>query len=92
MAIKVKMRTNNDPHAMCNSCQANQRESLGMFDIRIGNIQVTVCDRCNGALFSKTLSASCLIDGRTKDKDDMRLINVRRNEEAKKWLNQMKSS
>ena len=74
----VKMRTNQNPTAVCCECGDTQNQVLGMFDVKLGNKLITICDRCNEELFNKTLKASCKINEKIKDKHDMKIIKLRR--------------
>lgn len=62
----------------CSSCNAKRKESLEMFDVCIGNVLLTLCDECNDELFRKTLKASCIVNGKLKSAEDMKIINNRK--------------
>lgn len=76
--MAIKMRNNNDSDAVCCSCGDNQNQVLGMYDICIGTNIFTICDRCNETLFSKTLKADCMKNGRLKSQHDLRIIQKRK--------------
>lgn len=81
---EIKMRTNTNANARCCNCKQTANRVLNMFDIRFGdNTSVTICDSCNGKLFSKTLSATCKVNGRLKSKTDMAIIARRNNLEKR---------
>lgn len=86
---RIKMRVSNPKNDWhCDSCNAKGKESLGMFDICIGDTIFTLCDECNDELFRKTLKASCIVNGKLKSADDMKVINNRkRNTKIKGGLN-----
>lgn len=72
------MRSNNSEKAVCCECGSTSSKSLGMFDVCIGGKVITICDVCNNDLLRKTLKASCLIDGRLKNKHDIEIIRKRK--------------
>lgn len=84
---RIKMRVSKNDYC-CSSCNARRKESLEMFDVCIGNVILTLCDECNDELFRKTLKASCIVNGKLKSADDMKVINNRkRNTKIKGGLN-----
>ena len=80
--MKIKMRVNksknDDSEIKCASCGKNKNQVLNMFDLKIGNIIVQICDECNQDLFSKTLKANVFVNERLKSKRDIAIINKRR--------------
>lgn len=62
----------------CNSCNASSEESIEMFDIKIGNFQIVVCDNCMNVLFQKTLKATCIVNAKLKTKKDLAIIKKRK--------------
>lgn len=76
--MAIKMRNNNNQNAVCCECKETQDQVLNMFDICIGGTILTICDRCNEQLFSKTLSAECYKSGRVKSQADLAIIRRRR--------------
>lgn len=77
MKKRIKMRVSKND-CCCSSCNAKRKESLEMFDICIGNVILTLCDECNDELFRKTLKASCIVNGKLKSTEDMKIINNRK--------------
>lgn len=73
----IKMRVSKND-CSCSSCGAKRKQSLEMFDICIGNMIFTLCDECNDELFRKTLKASCIVNGKLKSAEDMKIINNRK--------------
>lgn len=74
----IKMRQNKRQDACCKVCGNKIEESLGMFDIAFTDKHViTICDKCNNQLFSKSLKASCIIDNKIKSKQDQEVIAIR---------------
>lgn len=78
----VKMRVSKDNYKTCICCGADKEHSLEMFDIcfsnnKSGGIIVTLCDRCNDDLLTKSVRAACLVNHRVKSKRDMQIINER---------------
>lgn len=73
----IKMRHNKKENAICCSCQSTRNNSLGMFDLCIGDNLMTICDLCNSKLFSKVLSADCYINSKTKSQQDLSIIRKR---------------
>lgn len=80
--MAIKMRNNKNPEAVCCECGEPQANVLNMFDILIGNIKFTVCDLCNEILLCKCLKAECYKNGRIKSKQDLMIINKRRNNQG----------
>lgn len=76
--MAIKMRNNNNENAVCCDCGNPQKKVLNMFDLCIGGTIFTICDECNEKLFKKCLSASCMVNGRLKSKEDLAIINKRR--------------
>lgn len=76
MKKRIKMRVSKND--CCSSCNAKRKESLEMFDVCIGNVLLTLCDECNDELFRKTLKASCIVNGKLKSAEDMKIINKRK--------------
>ena len=74
---RIKMRVSKND-CWCSSCGAKRKQSLEMFDICIGNMIFTLCDECNDELFRKTLKASCIVNGKLKTDEDMKIINNRK--------------
>ena len=75
----IKMRQNKNQHVNCKVCGNKLEESLGMFDIAFTDKHIiTICDRCNNQLLSKSLKASCLIDSKIKSKKDQDIIAMRK--------------
>lgn len=72
------MRNNTSHNAVCDACGNGQKESLRMFDLKVGSLKATICDECNQHLFSKSLSATVLTDSKVKSKEDLKLINRRK--------------
>ena len=77
MKKRIKMRVSKND-CCCSSCNAKRKESLEMFDVCIGNVILTLCDECNDELFRKTLKASCIVNGKLKSAEDMKIINNRK--------------
>lgn len=77
--MAIKMRNNTNPDAICCECGDGQNEVLNMFDLCIAGNIFTICDACNGKIFSKCLSAEVMKDGRVKSQHDMAIIRKRKN-------------
>lgn len=75
--MAIKMRNNSKPDAVCCECGENQKQVLNMFDLCIGGNIFTICDACNEKLFSKSLSAECMKNGRLKSPQDIAIIRKR---------------
>lgn len=76
---KIRMRVNKDESSKCKVCNASHNNSLELFDISFTDKHIiTICDECNNVLFSKSLKASCMVNGKVKDKKDMKIITMRR--------------
>lgn len=74
---KIKMRTNKESNAFCESCGNKRNQSLELFDICIGGTILTICDKCNEELLKKSLSASCKVNEKIKSKQDLKIIRNR---------------
>lgn len=81
--MAIKMRNSKDPDAVCCECWSTTNESLGMFDLCIGNTIVTVCDKCTDKILSKTLSAVVGVNSRVKSPHDMAIIRKRKSREMR---------
>ena len=77
--MAIRMRNNKDTNSVCCECGDPRKEVLDMFDVCIGGNIFTICDRCNEALFFKTLSAECAKNARVKTPEDMKVIRKRAN-------------
>lgn len=66
----------NAKEAVCTSCGEDFAHSLEMYDLMIGDVLVTVCDKCNEEILKKCCSASCKYNGKLKSQEDIRKINV----------------
>lgn len=84
------MRHNDKKNAICKECGDTQDKALNMFDVKIGNEVITLCDKCNEELFYKSLAASCQVNARVKSKRDMAIIRER--SEAKFKTKEMKTN
>lgn len=73
----IKMRHNKDGNAKCYNCGISAQDVLDMFDLKIGNVVVTICDMCNEQLLQKTLTAEVRKNQRTKSPRDVAIIHKR---------------
>lgn len=73
----VKMRVSKDRNEKCICCNKGIEQSLEIFNICFGDVIVTICDRCNEDLLTKSVRASCLVNHRVKSKRDMQIIQER---------------
>lgn len=48
--------------------------------------KLTLCDYCNDQLLHKTLKASCNVNGKLKSKEDLAVINKRREKGKPTWF------
>lgn len=78
--MAIKARKNTKPDAVCYECGDGQEDVLDMFDLCIGGMIFTLCDRCNEALLDKTLRAVCYRNGRIKTSRDLSIIRSRQRE------------
>ena len=72
--IRMRVNTKSDK---CDLCSRPRKSVLDLFDLNINNQIITICDLCNDELFKKTLSATCYVNRRLKDKHDMKVIQNR---------------
>lgn len=74
----IKARVNKDKFATCENCGAKQDNTLNLFDFRIGQRVITLCDVCNEALLSKTLKCECFKNARIKSGQDRKILRDRK--------------
>ena len=77
----IKMRTNKEGDCTCDTCGEKRKNVIAMYDLMLGDKLITICDDCNETLLSKSLKASCLVQGKTKSKMDMQIMDRRRKRE-----------
>lgn len=91
--MKIKMRENksknDDFEIKCTSCGKNKSQVINMFDLKIGNVIVQICDECNQDLFNKTLKASVFVNERLKSKRDITILNRRKRFAKEEKINSM---
>ena len=73
----VKMRVSKDRNEKCICCNKGIEQSLEIFNICFGDVIVTICDKCNEDLLTKSVRASCIVNHRVKSKRDMQIIQER---------------
>lgn len=78
--MAIKMRNNTKSDSICCECKETRDQVLDMFDLCIGGMVFTICDRCNEEIFNKTLKAECYKNGRVKEARDIKIINKRANQ------------
>lgn len=78
--MAIKMRTiKGDTEAICKICGNDRSHSLEIFEIMFTEkAKITICDLCNEELLLKTIKASCLVNSKTKTKEDMKVIRQRK--------------
>ncbi len=81
--MAIQMRNNKDLNSVCCECGQARKDVLDMFDIKIGDVVLTICDACNEALFTKTLKAECYKNGRVKSQHDLTIIRRRADRKLK---------
>ena len=74
--MSIKMRVNKEKESECFVCKTIWQNTHEMYDLRFESKldetrTLTLCKTCVDELFSKTLRASCLYNGRVKSKEDM---------------------
>lgn len=77
-ATVVMAKHNQSAECVCKSCGQKAKEVLGMFDIKIGDVRFTICDRCADKLFDKCLHIVCHINHMVKTPLEMNIINKRK--------------
>lgn len=70
------MRVNNNGDS-CSVCGAEDKHSLQIYDIKIGDIQFHICDECNEVLMIKTLRATTSLNAKLKSKKDLAVLHER---------------
>jgi hypothetical protein len=48
-----------------------------MFELKIGPTTLVLCDSCNEVILQKALKANCIVNGRLKTKNDLKVIRKR---------------
>lgn len=76
--VKIKMRISKDECCRCISCGNSREQSLEMFELKIGAFTFFLCDSCNEVILQKALKANCLVNGKLKTKNDLKVIRKRR--------------
>lgn len=77
--MSIKMRVNKEKESECFVCKTIWQNTQEMYDLRFESKldetrTLTLCKTCVDELFTKTLRASCLYNGRVKSKEDMERI------------------
>ena len=80
--IRMRVNTKSDK---CDLCNRPRNKVLDLFDLNVNNQIITICDLCNEELFRRSLSATCYVNRRLKDKHDMKIIQARNR--LKYWTN-----
>lgn len=81
------MRTVKESNAICKICGATRKQSLEIFEIMFTEkAKLQLCDLCNDKLLYKTLSASCKVNNKLKNKEDIAIIKKRRERGEKTWF------
>lgn len=85
--MAIKMRTVKEQDAVCKICGATRKQSIEIFEIMFTEkAKLTLCDYCNDQLLYKTLKASCNVNGKLKSKEDLAVINKRREKGKPTWF------
>lgn len=79
----IKMKHNKNQEAICDNCGNSHKEALEMYDIKIGDKVICLCDECNQALFYKCLKANCALNAKVKSKEEIAKINKRKIQKSK---------
>lgn len=79
---KIKMRVSKEELDICSVCGYSTKDSLVMFEVKIGKTIHSVCDKCMEDLFGCSLKATRYTDSKFKSQDDIKIINAR-NKKAK---------
>lgn len=61
----------------CDICGISSDKCLNVFDLKLGEIIVKVCDECINDIYDKTLRCVCFVNGRIKQPHDMNIIRSR---------------
>lgn len=79
MAIKARIKKEyGKERQVCSSCGNTGDRSVMMFDLKIGDSMLTVCDECANQLFDKMLKCVCAVNGKVKTPRDIGIVNKRR--------------
>lgn len=71
----IKMRINEDNKSKCEECKISWDYTGCMYDLMLVDTKFTLCRECADTLFGKLLKASCMFNGKVKNKEDMARIN-----------------
>ncbi len=75
---RIKMRVNKSPNPKCKVCGNGREKSIELFDLAFDEKHIiTICDACNEDLFTKSLKATCHVNGKIKSKHDMLVKRLR---------------
>lgn len=77
--MAIKMRISKAQDATCFECGDPREKVLEMYDICVGGMIITICDKCNEQLFTKALKANCSLNAKLKSKRDLSIIRSRSN-------------
>lgn len=75
----IKMKVNLDKNSVCDECGRDWMHTAEMYTILLFGEKRNICRTCCDSVFRKTLSASCMYNGKVKGKED----KVRAANEAK---------
>lgn len=76
--MSIKMKVNNKDDAICLSCGASKKESLDIFDVKVGSEIFQLCDFCMESMLFKSVKAVSHTNGRVKSKKELCIINERK--------------
>ena len=70
--MAIKMRVNNAKDSECNECGCPYNSTGEMYDLVLCGVQFTLCKECIDTLFTKTLRANCMYNGKLKRPEDLK--------------------
>lgn len=73
----IKARVNKKMDDYCRECGAKRDECLDLFDIKMLDKKITLCDNCIDDLFYKCLGCGQYTRHRVKSPKDMKIIRQR---------------
>lgn len=62
----------------CEICGESKENVLELFDLKLGNKVVTLCDDCVQQVLSKTLKANVEVNSKLKTKHDLAILKKRK--------------
>lgn len=82
----MRARINKKQDCICLDCGNERKDSLELYDLKIGNTVFTLCDLCANDLFKITLKLTTNLQGKLKSSKDLALISKRRQKNENRFI------